>query len=285
MAVDTVNPAPSDYKNGVHPVWCPGCGDYGILASFYKAVADLHIPREQLALVAGIGCSGRFPSFVNTYAFHATHGRALPVATGVKMAHPELVVATIGGDGDIFSIGMGHFPHAARRNVDITCIVIDNGIYGMTKGQPSPTSPVGLEKKASPYGTIESPIDPLQLAFSCNASFVARAYSDKPQQVTEILESAILHKGFSLVVILSPCVTFNDTRGQFKLNTAPLPSDYDPAHLGQAREFVANEAGTLHLGIFYQQPRLTYDEDMAAIRSRKTPSGYGIEDIAARYLR
>ncbi len=180
---------------------------------------------------------------------------------------------------------MGHLPHAARRNVDVTCIVIDNAIYGMTKGQPSPTSPAGLEKKASPYGTVESPIDPVEMALSCKASFVARGFSGKPQQVTELIKAAMTHKGFSVLEIISPCVTFNDTRELFKINTAPLPPDHDPSDRGQALELAANEGGMVHLGIFYQQRRPTYEESMTAIHLRTAHSSYGVADITARYLR
>ena len=196
---DRVNLTANDYKSEARPVWCPGCGDYGVLNSFYKAVSELGIPPEQLVVTSGIGCSGRLPAFINSYGLHGTHGRALPLATGIKMAHPELVVIAAGGDGDAFSIGMGHFPHTARRNMDLTYIVMDNQIYGLTKGQPSPTSRKGLEKKASPYGTIDNPIDPIHMALSFNATFVARGFSSRPKELVKPLKAAIIHKGFSFL--------------------------------------------------------------------------------------
>jgi 2-oxoglutarate ferredoxin oxidoreductase subunit beta len=284
MTFEPVNLTPNDYKSGVHPIWCPGCGDFGVLSSFYKAISELHIPPEQLVVASGIGCSGRFPAFVNAYGLHGTHGRVLPLATGIKMAHPDLVVVAAGGDGDAFSIGMGHFPHAARRNVDITYIVMDNEIYGLTKGQPSPTSPMGMEKKASPYGTVDSPIDPIQMALAYNASFVARGFSSKPKEVTELIKAAMTHKGFSFVQVLSPCVTFYDTYDHFKQITAPMPAGHDPSDRGKAMQLALTEE-QMYLGIFYQQRRPTYDESMRAIREKNDKPDYGVAQIMNRYLR
>jgi 2-oxoglutarate ferredoxin oxidoreductase subunit beta len=284
LTFEPANLAPNDYKSDVHPIWCPGCGDFGVLSSFYKAISELHIPPEQLVIASGIGCSGRFPAFVNAYGFHGTHGRVLPLATGIKMAHPELVVAAVGGDGDAFSIGMGHFPHAARRNVDITYIVMDNEIYGLTKGQPSPTSPLGMEKKASPYGTVDSPIDPIQMALAYNASFVARGFSSKPKELIELIKAAMTHKGFSFLQVLSPCVTFYDTYDHFKKITAPMPAGHDPSDRAKAMELAMTEQA-MYLGIFYQNPRPSYDESMQAIRQKQAKANYGVEQIMARYLR
>ncbi len=284
MTFEPVSLSPNDYKSDVHPIWCPGCGDFGVLSSFYKAISELHVPPEQLVVASGIGCSGRFPAFVNAYGFHGTHGRVLPLATGIKMAHPELMVVAVGGDGDAFSIGMGHFPHAVRRNVDITYIVMDNEIYGLTKGQPSPTSPVGMERKASPYGTVDQPLDPIQMALAYNASFVARGFSSKPKETVELIKQAITHKGFSFVQILSPCVTFYDTYDHFKKLTQPLPANHDPSDRVKAMQ-LAMVQDAMYLGIFYQQPRSTYDENYRAIRDRAAKSGYGVEQIMSRYLR
>jgi 2-oxoglutarate ferredoxin oxidoreductase subunit beta len=283
-AFEPANLAPNDYKSGVHPIWCPGCGDFGVLSSFYKAISELQIPPEQLVVASGIGCSGRFPAFVNAYGMHGTHGRVLPLATGIKMARPELVVIAAGGDGDAFSIGMGHFPHAARRNVDITYIVMDNEIYGLTKGQPSPTSPIGMEKKASPYGTVESPIDPIQMALSYNASFVARGFSSKPQEATELIKAAVTHKGFSFVQVLSPCVTFYDTYDHFKKITLRIPADHDSTNRLKAMQLAMSEEG-LYLGIFYQQHRPTYDESMQTIREKNAQPDYGVPQIMSRFRR
>lgn len=281
---EPVSLAPNDYKSGVHPIWCPGCGDFGVLASFYKAVSELHIPTEQLTVVSGIGCSGRFPAFVNSYGLHGTHGRALPLATGVKMAHPELVVVAAGGDGDAFSIGMGHVPHAIRRNVNITYIVMDNEIYGLTKGQASPTSPVGMERKASPYGTIEKPLNPLLIALASGVSWAARGFSSKPKELVDLIKAAITHKGFSLLQVYSPCTTFYDTYDHFKQVTKPLPADHNPRELMSALKYAMDEQ-TLYLGLYFQDERPTYDEGFAAKRTQAAKPNYGVKEIMGKYMR
>ncbi len=278
------NLAWNEYKSEVHPIWCPGCGDFGVLASFYKAVAEMRIPPEQLVVVSGIGCSSRFPAFVNAYGLHGTHGRALPLATGVKMARPELKVVTVGGDGDAFSIGMGHVPHAIRRNVDITYIVMDNEIYGLTKGQPSPTSPVGIEKKASPYGTVEQPLNPLMLALATGATWVARGFSSKPKELTELIKQAVNHKGFSLLQVLSPCVTFYDTYDHFKEIVKPLPADHNSLDKASAMKYAMDEQN-MFLGLFYQEQRPTFDEGFAAKRAKVAKPDYELRDILNKYTR
>jgi 2-oxoglutarate ferredoxin oxidoreductase subunit beta len=259
--------AVADYKSEVKPTWCPGCGDYGVLASFYKALAELNIDPSRVAIVSGIGCSGRFPAFVNAYGFHGVHGRALPIATGVKLANPHLTVFAMSGDGDAFAIGGGHVPHAARRNVDMTYVVMDNEIYGLTKGQPSPTSVLGMVKKAAPYGLIEQPINPLAMVLVYGATFVARGFSARPQQTTELLKQAIKHRGFSFIQVLSPCVTYNDTYAHFKGITTDLPADHDPANRVKAME-LAMDQQHLYLGVFYKEERPTYDDLLKEVRAR-----------------
>ena len=177
---------PRIYKSHVPPIWCPGCGDYAVLNGLMRAFARLDIAPENVAVASGIGCSSRFPAFLHTYGFHGVHGRALPLATGIKIGNPELTVVAVGGDGDGFSIGGGHIPHAARRNVELPYIVMDNSIYGMTKGQPSPTSPLGTRRKASPYGTIEAPLNPLMMVLSYDATFVARVFSGDFKQLQAV---------------------------------------------------------------------------------------------------
>ncbi len=255
----------ADYKSEVKPIWCPGCGDFGVLASFYNALSELRIDPARAVIASGIGCSGRFPAFVEAYGFHGVHGRVLPLATGIKMGNPDLVVCAVGGDGDAFSIGAGHLPHAARRNVDITYIVMDNEIYGLTKGQPSPTSPLGMERKASPYGSIESPINPVLMALAYDASFVARGFSSRPKEVTELIKQGITHKGFAFIQIFSPCVTFYDTYKHFREVTAPLPADHDPTDKVAAMRLAMSEE-PLYLGVFYKKERPTLDELVASKR-------------------
>lgn len=190
--------------------WCPGCGDYSILAQMQKVLPTLGIPREQFVIISGIGCSSRFPYYLNTYGFHTIHGRAPAVATGLKIARPELSVWVITGDGDALSIGGNHFIHMFRRNLDITMLLFDNRIYGLTKGQYSPTSELGKKTKSSPMGTIEAPIRPIELAIGAEATFVARAVDTDMPHLGEILQRAAQHKGSALVHILQNCPVFND---------------------------------------------------------------------------
>lgn len=279
---EPVNLKPQDYKSDVKPIWCPGCGDFGVLSSFYKAISEMHVPPEQLVIASGIGCSGRFPAFCNAYGFHGTHGRVLPLATGIKMANPELMVVAVGGDGDAFSIGMGHFPHAARRNVDITYIVMDNEIYGLTKGQPSPTSPLAMERKASPYGTVEAPLNPLLLAFAGGATWIARGFSSKPKELTDLIKLALQHKGFSFLQVYSPCVTFYDTYDHFKEVTKPLPTDHNPSNRGKAMEYAMSD-NPLYLGIYYEEDRPTYDDAFSGVRQKATKGAYSIEKLMDKY--
>lgn len=222
-----------DFRNNVKPNWCPGCGDFSVQAAIQRAAANEGLEPEQLVVVSGIGCSGRISGYINSYGFHGIHGRALPIAQGVKMANRDLKVIAAGGDGDGFAIGMGHTIHALRRNVDITYIVMDNQIYGLTKGQTSPRSKTGFVTKSSPKGSVEAAISPMQLALSVGATFVAQTMSSDLMGMTEIIQKAMKHKGFSLVNVFSPCVTFNkiNTYDWFKENVKNLSEieGYDPS--------------------------------------------------------
>src|ERR1700687_630300 len=199
MAQAIINPTPKDYKSEVKPTWCPGCGDFGVLNSTFRSLASLKLSPDQTVIVSGIGTSSRFPHFMKTFGFHSVHGRALPVAQGLKMSRPDLTVVAVGGDGDMFSIGAGHLLHAALRNIDITVVVMDNEIYGLTKGQTSPTSPQGHVTKSTPYGLQASQFNPIATALSLNVSFVARGYSAKPKELAVLLEQGILHRGFLFI--------------------------------------------------------------------------------------
>jgi 2-oxoglutarate ferredoxin oxidoreductase subunit beta len=228
----------ADYKTSESSWWCPGCGDFGVLAALQKAVMELGMAPEDVAIVAGIGCSGKIGNYINSYNIHTTHGRTMPVALGLKLANRELTVIAAGGDGDGFAIGMGHFVHALRRNPDVTYVVMDNQIYGLTKGQVSPTSMEGFETRSTPSGSIEHPIRPLQLAIATGATFVAQGFSSKQKQLVEILKAAIAHRGFSLVNTFSPCVTFNkvNTYDYYKAELKDLDSipGYDRHNRQQA---------------------------------------------------
>jgi 2-oxoglutarate/2-oxoacid ferredoxin oxidoreductase subunit beta len=265
----TTTPArrkPTDYKSELKPIWCPGCGDYGVLASLYRAFAELDLDPINTVVVSGIGCSSRLPGFVTTYGVHTLHGRPLPVAMGVKLANPDLTVVAVGGDGDGFAIGAGHFPHAARRNVDITYLVMDNEIYGLTKGQVSPTSLTDQKAPSTPWGNLETPLNTLGFAVASNASFVARGASFNTKALTELIVQAIEHKGFSFIDAMSPCVVFNNTQESWKESV----TDVDPNHDATDRVAAFDLAlrGGFKLGILYRELRPTLDEKYAALVER-----------------
>jgi len=191
-----------------HPTWCPGCGDFAVLASFYKVLEKLQFPHEKICTIAGIGCSSRFPYFVNGHGVHFIHGRALPLASGISLSRPDLHVFAFGGDGDGYSIGGNHLDHAARKNINLTYIVMDNFVYGLTKKQTSPTSPEGFKSKTDPTGSIDRPINPMKKLVNGGATFVGRTHAVQVKHMMEIFERAILHPGFSVVEVLSECVIF-----------------------------------------------------------------------------
>ncbi len=198
-----------DYQSEIRPIWCPGCGHFGVLAALTKALAYLERPAHEVAVVSGIGCSSRLPAYLACYGFHGLHGRALPLATGLKLARPDLCVIAAGGDGDGFSIGGNHFIHACRRNLDLTYLVMDNEVYGMTKGQASPTTAANWTQSAlTPRGTGVPPFQPATIALASGAGFIARGFSGDPHGLSELIVRAILHPGFAFVHILSPCRTF-----------------------------------------------------------------------------
>ena len=254
MDVEAVQLKPKQYKSGLKPVWCPGCGDFGVLSSITKVLSALGLPREDVAVVSGIGCSSRIPAYLDVYGFHAVHGRALPVATGLKLARPDLTVLVAGGDGDGFSIGGNHFMHACRCNTNLTYIVMDNQVYGMTKGQASPTTdPNWEEGKLTPGGTGINPFQPLVIALASGANFIARCSSSDPNGTAETIIEAIRHPGFSFVQVLSPCVTFRPEQRQWKklVHPAPVEPTDDPARA--ARRLLTDDA--YFTGVLYRGQR------------------------------
>ncbi len=252
----------------VLPTWCPGCGHFTALNGLYESVEKLKIPARDFVVVSGIGCSGRFPFFINGFGFHALHGRALPVATGVKIANPELTVVVVGGDGDGVGIGGGHFPHAVRNNFDMTYLLLDNNIYGLTKGQISPTSPLGMVSATSPYGNFARPLNPTTLALAYGATFVARVFSRERALVSEVILKAMEHKGFSVVHVLSPCVEFNKqvTYNSWKDKVQLLPDNYHSDNRSQAMS-LAESSAPIYLGIFYQEKIPTFEDRVRAMRA------------------
>jgi len=207
---ETLSYTAKDYKSDQYVRWCPGCGDHALLNSLHKAMAELGVEPHNIAVISGIGCSSRLPYYMNTYGFHTIHGRAAAIATGVKVANPKLSVWQISGDGDGLAIGGNHFIHALRRNVDMNIVLLNNQIYGLTKGQYSPTSPRGLVTKSSPYGTIEDPFRPAELAFGARGRFFARCVDVDGPGAAEVLTASAKHKGTSVVEVLQNCVIFND---------------------------------------------------------------------------
>jgi 2-oxoglutarate ferredoxin oxidoreductase subunit beta len=259
-----------EYLSGVNPVWCPGCGYYGILSALVEAFAELRLPTEQLALVSGIGCSSRLPYFVKAYGFHSIHGRALPIAQGVKTANPELTVVAVGGDGDGLAIGGGHFPHVARNNVDMTYIMFNNAIYGMTKGQFSPTTELFAATKTSPFGLTGESLNPCALAIVYGASFVARGFSVKKEHLKDLIEQAIRHPGFSFVEILTSCSSFNT----LDMNVARIlhamdyvPEDHDVNDPIAALKLAGHDE-KIHLGVLRKSPRPTLGEKFTEIQEK-----------------
>ncbi len=263
-----------DYKSKVKPTWCPGCGDYGVLAALYQALARLQLDPARTMIVSGIGCSSRLPFFAKTYGFQTAHGRVLPVAMGVKIANPDLTVIAVGGDGDGFSIGGGHLVHAVRRNPDITYVVMDNQIYGLTKGQTSPTSPLGIKTKSTPFGSADAPINPMAWVLASGVSFAARGFSGDPKSLIDLIVAAVQHPGFSFVQTMSPCPTFNNTYDLWRGKVEGLPADHNPEDRLQAMAQAIRE-DAIPLGVFYRQARPTL-ESHTRVTDHPAKGGAGV---------
>lgn len=255
-----------DFRNNIKPNWCPGCGDFSVQAAIQKACAANGLEPDELAVITGIGCSGRLSGYIKSYGFHATHGRSLPVAQGVKMANDDLTVIASGGDGDGFAIGMGHTVHALKRNIDITYIVMDNQVYGLTKGQTSPSSDKGFVTKTTPDGSKETPIQPIKTAMASGATFIAQSVSSDIKQLTAIIQQAMDHKGFSFINVFSPCVTYNkvNTYDWFKENLIPVEDivDYDHTDAQSAMQNIMAHEGMLKGIIYHDEEVKSYQENI-----------------------
>ena len=265
------------YKGKIDPDWCPGCGDFSVLAAIEKTLTEMGLQPHQVVTISGIGCSSNLPGFINTYGMHTLHGRALAVATGVKMSNHELTVLVTGGDGDGFGIGGNHFLHTMRRNVDLTYIVMDNQIYGLTTGQTSPTSVLGMQTKSTPEGNLENPINPIPLAMAGGATFVARGYSGKQSHLVEVLKQAIEHRGFSFVDVFSPCVTYNldNTYKWFRPRIKFLEDEgHDSTDFHAAIDRGYQWGDEIPVGVFWRRDDLSSLNDLERVLSEGGPLAF-----------
>src|SRR5882672_2635342 len=256
------------FKSEIKPDWCPGCGDFGVLNSLQKACADLNLEPKDIMVVSGIGCSSNLPGFFNSYGMHTLHGRSIPVASGVKLGNSDMTVIVTGGDGDGYGIGVGHFVHSMRRNLDITYIVMDNQIYGLTTGQASPTTERMIKTKSTPTGNLESQLNPIALALAGGASFVARGFSGEPMHLAELYKKAIQHKGFALVDVFSPCVTYNkqNTYPYFKEKVYKLEDEkHDVTNFDAAMQKAQEWGARIPIGVLYAKERPVYEDSETAM--------------------
>ncbi|HSN56627.1 MAG TPA: 2-oxoacid:ferredoxin oxidoreductase subunit beta [Candidatus Sulfomarinibacteraceae bacterium] len=265
---------PGDYKSGLKPVWCPGCGDFGVLNALFRAMAQLQIEPWNTVILSGIGCSSRLPGYVKTYGFNGVHGRALTLAMGVKVARPELTVIAVGGDGDGLAIGGNHLIHACRRNLDVLYILMDNEIYGLTKGQVAPTTPTGDKTKSTFWGNPEPAVDPCELAISTGATFVARGFSGEMKSLTEMISAGLKHNGFSFINVMSPCVTWrgDDQFKEMKAKVATLPEDYDPTQRGNAIQYT-REKDKITVGVLYEVEAPSLTDQLESMKERAMAGG------------
>jgi len=270
-----------DFATPVFPTWCPGCGNFGIWGALKNALVELDWKPEEVLIVYGIGCSGNGADFLKTYGFHGLHGRTLPVATGAKLSNHELKVVAVAGDGDGYGIGVGHFIHAMRRNLDITLIAHNNQVYGLTTGQTSPTSDKGFATKSTPTGVIELPVNPIALALSSGATFISRGFAGDIKYLTNLLVEALSHKGFSLIDIFQPCVTFNNlnTYDWFRDRVYKLEAEnHNPQDKPEAFNKSQEWGDKIPIGLFYKEHRSTYEDELPQI-AEKPLVQHDIENI------
>ncbi len=303
-ATDARPPLTKKTLTADHPTWCPGCGDFAVLASFYKVLEKLNYPQEKIVTFSGIGCSSRFPYFVNTHGGHYIHGRSLPFAAGITLGRDDLHVFVFGGDGDGFSIGGNHLVHTARKNPRLTYVIMDNSVYGLTKKQTSPTSPIGFKSKTDPWGAYEQPINPMRTLLNSGATFLARSHATQVNHMVEMMHLAAQHDGFSVVEILSECVEFNE--GAFDAATPRkggvwqtielrkndgTPEDearHDPTDL-QAAFRIASEPFPGRFGIYYQDKsrptKNVLEQKLIASHREKTKNASDLDLLKKTFAR
>jgi 2-oxoglutarate ferredoxin oxidoreductase subunit beta len=246
-----------DFKPEVPPDWCPGCGDFGVLNALFQACAEIDLPPRDLLVVSGIGCSSNLPGFIRAYGVHSLHGRALPFATGAKLANHAMTVIVTGGDGDGYGIGLNHFIQAMRRNINVTYIVMDNEIYGLTTGQVSPTSETGMKTKTTPHGNLEQMLNPMALALASGCGYIARGFSGQPKHLMKLYVDGIRHPGFALIDVFSPCVTFNkvQTYDWFRQRVYKLEeTGHDPTNFKGAMDKALEWGDKIPIGLLYRNP-------------------------------
>ena len=266
-----------DFKGRLDPDWCPGCGDFGVLNSLQRACAELELRPHEILTVSGIGCSSNTPGYINAYGMHTLHGRALAVASGAKLGNHELTVIVTGGDGDGYGIGGNHFTHTARRNIDLTYLVMNNQIYALTTGQISPTSRNGMKTKSTPFGNIELPVNPITSAIINGATFVARGYSGDVRHLTGLIKMAIRHRGFSLIDIFSPCVTFNldNTHAFFKGRVTKLEDEeHDTSDWKAACDKAMVWGDSIYTGVFFRAGDARTLEDREPVLDEGVPMAH-----------
>ena len=279
-----------DFKGKVDPDWCPGCGDFGVLTALKQALAELNLHPHQVMTISGIGCSSNLPGYVSTYGMHTLHGRALAVATGAQLANHDLKIIVTGGDGDGYGIGGNHFVHSMRRNVDLTYIVMNNQIYGLTTGQISPTSTKGMKTKSTPTGSAENPIFPVSLAIAAGATYVARGYTGQVKHLVDLIKGGIQHKGFALIDAFSPCVTFNldNTHEFFKHRTKKLEDmGHDPTDFAAAIQKSYEWGDEIPIGLFWKRDDLPTLDQLEQILDEGGPLArrpLGVSPEVARSL-
>ncbi len=263
-----------DFKGHSDPDWCPGCGDFGVLHALKQAIAELGLYPNEVLTISGIGCSSNLPGYINTYGMHTLHGRALAVATGAQLANHKLKVIVTGGDGDGYGIGGNHFLHTMRRNVDLTYIVMDNQVYGLTTGQVSPTSIKGMKTKSTPFGSVENQINPIPLAIVGGATYVARGFTGQVRHLTDLIKGGIEHKGFSLIDTFSPCVTFNrdNTHEFFKQRTQKLEDQaHDPTDFSSAMQRAYEWGERIPIGLFWTRDDLLSLDQLEPVLADDVP--------------
>ncbi|MEW6528349.1 MAG: thiamine pyrophosphate-dependent enzyme [Candidatus Micrarchaeota archaeon] len=278
---NTVQNTVQEFSTKEKPPWCPGCGNYSLHMAFKSALAELYIPREKIVIVTGIGCASKSNHYINVYGYESLHGRSVPTAAGIKLGNHELTVIAESGDGDGYGIGSAHFLHSFRRNIDMTYIVHNNALYGLTTGQASPTTQKGMKTKSTPHGNLETPFNPLATAIASGATFVARVFAGDIMHTKDVLKQAITHKGFALVDALQPCVTFNKLNtyqwwqqriykleGRLEGQSEGYNQKNKTAALEKAFEEITSNYEKIPIGIFYREERPTYESETPQLKEK-----------------